>query len=148
MRTLIAVDPGAGGGIAWLDEEGNVDCVPMPDGMASIVDEIRSIHALTRIDLAIVERTGGYRPGNSGPASVKFARHCGWLEASLYAMRVSTEQVAPSVWQKALGTWPKDKMERKRAIRDEMARRFPGLSVTLKTADALGILVWGMGRKE
>ena len=49
-------------------------------------------------------------------------------------------EVAPGVWMKKLGTLPKDKAERKRAIREEMARRFPGLEVTLKTADALGIL--------
>jgi hypothetical protein len=41
---------------------------------------------------------------------------------------------------KKLGTLPKDKPERKRAIRELMARRFPGLEVTLKTADALGLL--------
>ena len=40
-----------------------------------------------------------------------------------------------------LGVLPKDKAERKRAIREEMARRFPGLEVTLKTADALGLMV-------
>ena len=41
---------------------------------------------------------------------------------------------------KRLGTLPKDKAEQKRAIREEMARRFPGLAVTLKTADALGMM--------
>ena len=45
-------------------------------------------------------------------------------------------------WQAALGTWPKDKMQRKRAIKETMARRFPALNVTLKTADALGILCY------
>ena len=39
-----------------------------------------------------------------------------------------------------LGVLLKDKAERKRAIRELLARRFPGLEVTLKTADALGML--------
>ena len=147
MKAIITIDPGAGGGIAWREPDGSVEVKPMPDSMTGLIDELRSLRAYFEIGLVIVEKTGTYREGNSGPASVKFARHCGHIEAALYALGIPTEQVAPSVWQKALGTWPKDKMERKRAIRDEMARRFPGLSVTLKTADALGILVWGMGRK-
>jgi hypothetical protein len=43
---------------------------------------------------------------------------------------------------KYLGTWPKDKMERKRAIKEWAQRRYPHLTVTLKTADALALLVW------
>jgi len=41
---------------------------------------------------------------------------------------------------KSLGTLPKPKAERKRAIRELMARLFPAVGVTLKTADALGLL--------
>ena len=45
---------------------------------------------------------------------------------------------------KALGPFPKDKKERKNAIKEKMARLYPHLSVTLKTADALGILTFVM----
>ena len=85
-------------------------------------------------------------PVNSVPAAVKFARHCGHIEAALYALGMPTEQVAPTVWQKHLGALPKDKRERKRAIKEVMARRYPGLDVTLKTADALGILTWAVDK--
>ena len=57
-------------------------------------------------------------PGNSGPAAATFARHCGHLEAILYVLGIPTEQVAPGVWQRSLGELPKDKPERKRAIRE------------------------------
>ena len=147
MKSLIAIDPGAGGGIASV-ECGDVHVEPMPDGLTAMVDLLVSIKAHCPDIRAVIEKTGKYMPGNSGPASVKFARHCGHIEAALYALGIPTEQVAPGVWQKALGTWPKDKMERKRAIKDEMARRFPGLRVTLKTADALGILVWAMEKNN
>jgi hypothetical protein len=43
---------------------------------------------------------------------------------------------------KALGAWPTEKQDRKRAIREEMQRRYPHLAVTLKTADALALLTW------
>jgi hypothetical protein len=94
--------------------------------------------------IAIVERTGTYMPGNSAVAACTFSRHCGHIEAALYCYGVATRQIAPCKWQKALGAWPKDKQERKRAIRDTMAARYPHLSVTLKTADALGLLTWAI----
>ena len=49
-------------------------------------------------------------------------------------------EVAPGGWMRKLGVLPMDKAERKRANRELMARRFPGMEVTLKTADALGLM--------
>jgi hypothetical protein len=143
MTSILAIDPGASGGLAWLDEYGVTHAVPMPDeGMTAQIDQIRTIHAQNRLGVAIVEKTGGYMPGNSGPAAATFARHCGQIEAALYCLGIPTEQVAPQKWMKALGTWPADKQDRKRAIRDEMQRRYPHLAVTLKTADSLALLTW------
>lgn len=39
-----------------------------------------------------------------------------------------------------VGALPKDDQERKRAIREEMQRRFPALATTLATADALALI--------
>ena len=60
---------------------------------------------------------------------------------------VPFRDVPPAVWMKTLGTLPKVKADRKRAIRELMARRHPHLTVTLATADALGILEWAMARE-
>lgn len=146
MLKLLTIDPGVNGGLAVLDGYGNTTCEPMPDGMTAQVDRLRSLAAELPGLMAVVERVGAYMPGNSGPAACTFARHCGHLEAALYALGIPTEQVAPGVWQKALGELPKDKAERKRAIREQMARRYPALAVTLKTSDALGLQVWALGR--
>jgi hypothetical protein len=147
MTSIVTIDPGAAGGLAWMDADGIARCEPMPDGMSAQADRLRALAAELPGLVAVMERTGSYMPGNSGPAAVTFARHCGHLEAILYALGLPTEQVAPGVWQKALGTLPADKPERKRAIKEQMARRFPALPVTLKTADALGILTWAMERR-
>jgi len=48
----------------------------------------------------------------------------------------------------ALGSLPADKTARKNAIKENVARRFPHLTVTLKTADALGMLAWAMNRSN
>ena len=121
----------------------------MPDGMTDLVDRLRKLRALriSPVRLAsrkvIIEKVGNYMPGNSGPSAAKFARHCGHIECACYCLGFSTEQVAPQKWMKALGTMPKDKAQRKRHIKELMARKHPHLIVTLVNADALGIMEWG-----
>jgi hypothetical protein len=145
MMRLLVIDPGASGGLAWRGDDGIVWAEAMPDGMTAQIDRLRALRVALGPDLlAVVERVGCYMPGNSGPAAATFARHCGHIEAALYCLGVGIyRNPTPQSWQKALGTWPKDKMERKRAIKEWAARRYPHLSVTLKTADALALLAWG-----
>lgn len=120
----------------------------MPDGMTAQIDAIRAVAANFPNLKAVVEKVGFHRPGNSAVSTAKFARHCGHLEAALYSVGVPFEGVAPGVWMKALGALPADKTARKNAIKEQVARRFPHLAVTLKTADALGMLVWAMQRSN
>lgn len=140
MKPLIAIDPGASGGIAWRDAEGVVHAEPMPEGMTAQVDFLRSLTAGLPGVEAVVEKVGYWMPGDHPNSATKFARHCGHVEAALYALAVPFVAVAPAVWMKRLGTLPKNKQARKRAIREDMQRRFPALSVTLATADALALL--------
>jgi hypothetical protein len=148
MNPLLAIDPGASGGFAWTDPAGIVLTRPMPDGMTAQIDALRQLAAALPGVTAVVEKVGGYMPGNSGPAACTFARHCGHLEAALYALGVPVRQVAPQTWMKSLGALPRDKADRKRAIRELMARRYPHLTVTLATADALGILTWAIAQEK
>lgn len=140
MKPRIAIDPGASGGIAWRDADATVHAEPMPDGMTAQVDFLRSLAASLPGAEAVIEKVGWWMPGDHPNSATKFARHCGHIEAALYALAVPFVAVAPAVWMKKIGTLPKEKSDRKKAIREEMQRRFPHLSVTLKTADALGIL--------
>jgi len=148
MIGVLAIDPGASGGFALaVSKIGGPPHAsytwPMPQGMTEQIDLLRSIYALRPDIVAVIENVGHYMPGNSGPAAATFARHCGHLESALYCLGVPMEKpVAPQAWQKALGPFDRDKAIRKRQIKEAMARKYPHLSVTLKTADALGILTW------
>lgn len=144
MKPILAIDPGASGGVAWVDSCGMTMTQPMPEGMTAQVDFVRSLVASFPGLTATLERTGTYMPGNSGPAAATFARHCGSLETCLYCLGVPTVQVTPQRWQKHFGALPKEKPERKRSIKELMSRRYPHLTVTLKTADALGILTYAI----
>lgn len=145
---MLAIDPGAGGGMAWVEDGGVVGAEAMPEGMTAMVDWLRAHVAARGGVTAVVERVGYWMPGDHPNAATKFARHCGQIEAALYALGIPFDEVAPGVWMRGLGTLPKEKSARKREIRERMARRYPHLRVTLKTADALGLLTWKLGAGE
>ncbi|MBP7830363.1 MAG: hypothetical protein KA248_10640 [Kiritimatiellae bacterium] len=144
---ILAIDPGQSGGIAWMDDDGIVNSADMPPTAGDIIDHLRMLKATGRDVTAYLEKTGGYVPGNSGPAACKFARGCGLLEGAIMALSIPLIEVSPTVWMKALGAFPKDKRERKNAIKGLMQARYPHLKITLSTADALGLLTYALGKR-
>jgi len=141
IKIEIAIDPGKNGGIAFSIGDDPVDAICMPETMPDIHAELLDISTKGTVVRVLIENTGTYRPGNSGPGAVKFARHCGHIEALVYALGLPSEQIAPNKWMKSfLGTVPKDKKERKLKIKEKTQRLYPHLAVTLLTADALGLL--------
>jgi hypothetical protein len=144
---IIAIDPGQSGGLAWRDDDGTVNCADMPATPGDIIDQLRTLKALGREVTAYLEKTGGYVPGNSGPAACKFARGCGLLEGAIMALTIPLIEVAPTVWMKHLGTFPAEMRERKNAIKALMQARYPHLKVTLAIADALGLLTYAIEKR-
>ena len=136
---IIAIDPGVGGGIACRDSDKRIWADPMPEGMTEIYDYFKNL--TEGMCQAILEMPSGYMPGNSGKTAIVMFRNIGHIEMALYALGISVETVSPQKWMKPLNL-PKEYGERKKAIREKMQRQFPSLKVTLKTADALGLLVW------
>lgn len=99
----------------------------------------------------IMEDVGTYRPGNSGPAAVKFARNCGRLDMLPYCWtRFEVHMVLPSRWMLWVcgGAVPKEKTARKNRIKERMQMRYPELRdrITLAESDALGILSWALDK--
>lgn len=149
MPKIIAIDPGHQGGLAWTDADGIVRAEKMPEGMSAQVDFLRARAVEFPGLVAVVEKVGGYQPGNSGPASVTFARHCGNLDAALYCLGISVRHVVPSVWMRKIGVPTKtSKPERKAWLKEFSARRYPHIHVTLAVADALAMLAWAIDNRE
>ena len=148
MKPILCIDPGGSGGFALVCNDGTVEAYPMPEGMTAQIDAIRSMAVANPGLVAIMEKVGFHRPGNSAVSTAKFARRCGHLEAALYSAGIPFEEVSPAKWMQALGALPADKADRKNAIKEIAARRFPHLSVTLKTADALGMMIWALSRSN
>ncbi|OGS40508.1 MAG: hypothetical protein A3K77_00755 [Euryarchaeota archaeon RBG_13_31_8] len=138
---ILAIDPGMNGGIAWtLNNE--VQAIKMPESPMDIYKRIKNIRNDQTV--CFLENVGGYVPGNSATAAVKFARHIGNIEMALLALNISTRIVTPVKWMKCLGALPKNKKERKNKIKEKMQQLYPQLKITLATSDALGILTYGI----
>lgn len=141
--TIVAIDPGASGGIAWHDGE-TVQCAKMPDTISDLCDLLMDLLLQSPEFRVVLERVGFHVKGNSASASCKFARHCGQIEGALAGMNISFSDVAPQRWMKSLGALPKDKADRKRRIKEIVQSRYPYLKITNATADALGILAYAL----
>jgi hypothetical protein len=144
VKKIIAVDPGASGGIAWTDGSGSPQCVPMPETEGDVMNLIREIGIVdTR---AVVELVGGFVKGNPAPGSTmfNFGRGFGFILGALAANYVPVELVRPQKWQKhfSLGSCKESggKTPWKNKLKAKAQQLFPEQDVTLKTADALLIL--------
>lgn len=157
---IAAIDPGAAGAFAWYDADGITHSEYMPDSIEKFCEIISDIIVDAPHTVFYVEQVGTYMPGNSAPAAVKFARHCGVIDGVLSAMGVKFIYVPPKKWMSSIpltkhGPLPKTligndrkneiarrKTIRKREIKEHMDKIYPLIRVTLKNADALGILYW------
>ena len=140
---VLGVDPGANGGIAWIDYNGKACVEKMPDTLQDLWDLVVSI--------SLEAGTGGtgirayLESVSSSPqmgvvSAFSFGRGYGNLEMALTAAGIPFERVRPQVWQKALGCMTKgDKNVSKRRAQE----LFPDRKVTHATADALLIAYYG-----
>ena len=163
MSLIIAIDPGITGGVAYRFP-GILSAVNMPSTPKDILDLLKRIVGYDNEKIiCYLERVGTYMPGNSGPSAATFARHCGNLEMALWALNIPYHEVLPNKWMTAFigkqdypkipketskktkaSILSKRKTERKNKIKAKCQALYPHLKVTLKTADALGILSYAL----
>lgn len=147
-KVIIAVDPGASGGIAVRYPDGEIVVEAMPATEADAVMSIKTAQKYSGIEghsiVAYVEKVGGYVKGKGAPGSsmFNFGRGVGVIHGALIALEIPTVEVTPQAWQKALGTGQSKTYGKKWKdhLKGIAQRMFPALKPTLKTADALLIL--------
>lgn len=155
MQThILAIDPGKSGGMAmlWGTE---ASAWGMPDTAPEIVQAIHDTWAAVEADggklRVVVEKVGGFvGSAQPGSAMFRFGHGVGVIHGACHALQLRMEEVTPQKWQKPLGVGTKsackDAASWKRKLKEVAQQRYPALRVTLKTADALLILDWAMGR--
>lgn len=171
MTTVIGIDPGRSGGIAWNSVGEGVRAVAMPRDEAEVINLLRDIIRANSSHpiIAYIELVTGFvvkprgeacrlcnqpiEKGEPGSRMFTFGRGVGAITGALHMASIDIEEVAPRTWQKpyyVTVTEPDGrrltKSERKRALRDIAQRRFQQIEVTLKTADALLIHAYGVAQ--
>ena len=145
MKRILAIDPGASGGIAhYLD--GRVIAEPMPATYGDIRDVL--INWLAQSDVVYIEKVGGYIGGKGAPGSAmfNFGRNVGFLHGLIASMNVRCIEVPPQRWQKTIqaGTSKTHGTRWKAHLKQIAQQRQPGILITLKTADAVLLLEHAM----
>jgi len=143
-QTIIGIDVGINGGIAWITD-GKACVEKMPDTLQDLWELIRDItnHPRSSLDgrkyKAYIEQVSS-SPQMGVVSAFSFGRGYGNLEMALTAAGIPFERVRPQVWQKAMGCMTKgDKNVSKRKAQE----LFPDRKVTHATADALLIALYG-----
>ena len=146
MKSIIAIDPGASGGFAWYDADGNPECIPMPQTEGDVLSAIRGLAFGRKEPVAYIEEVGGYVGGGGQPGSAMFTfgRGFGFILGCLMACGFRIELVRPQKWQKSLSIGTSKDCENKaawkRRLKSKAQQLFPTCNVTLKTCDALLLL--------
>lgn len=141
--TIIGIDPGVNGGIAWISD--GKPCVEkMPETIADLwelLNHLSAGHWSTRGESCHAYLESVHSSPQMGvKSSFTFGNGFGHLEMALTAAGIPFERVRPQVWQKALGCMTGgDKNVSKRKAQE----LFPQIKCTHATADALLIAEFG-----
>ena len=140
--TIIGIDPGKGGGIAWITD--GKPCVEnMPDTLEDLWEIFDEISGNVQFGggpcKAYIESVHS-SPQMGVTSAFTFGQGFGHLEMALTAAGIPFERISPQKWQKAMGCMSKgDKNVTKRRAQE----LFPSMKATHATADALLIAEYG-----
>jgi hypothetical protein len=145
VRRILAIDPGASGGLAYYGPAGIIlDSMPATDQDVSLLIMDR----LAISDVVYIEKVGGYVGGKGAPGSsmFNFGRNVGFLHGLIAASKTRVIEVPPQRWQKTIGAGVKAThgARWKAHLKGIAQQRQPRLVVTLKTADAVLLLEHAM----
>lgn len=144
-KNILAIDPGANGGIATYHPNltaHQVQAARMPLDEQECADLFRKIIAGQPQDwFCFMEQVGGYI-GEDQPGSrmFNFGDSYGFAKGCLRTLGVKVSLVRPQIWQRGIPNRVGTYTERKRALKEHAQKCFPLVKVTLATADALCIL--------
>jgi hypothetical protein len=146
--TVIGIDPGKNGGIAWISDNCHPCVEKMPETLRDLwelVDDIRRCEMATprfsnEHGLKAYIESVHSSPQMGVKSAFTFGNGFGHLEMALTAAGIPFERVRPQAWQKAMGCMTGgDKNISKRRAQE----LFPSLKITHSTADALLIAHYG-----
>jgi hypothetical protein len=137
---MIAIDPGANGGIAIQNSFKWVSAHRMPATDRDLLNILETWKGGEAYLEDIVLFTGSPMPSSRG---IKYGASWGAIKGMLLAFRYRVVLVRPQKWQAALSLGNSRGMTKtqwKNKLKQRAEELFPSINVTLATADALLIL--------
>jgi len=150
---ILAIDPGKSGGIA-LFVAGEADARKMPETLKELADVASGLMLESEtMPVCYLEDVPKFCGHNRPAASIfTLAENYGAAQGVLAAVGVRTIRVRPQDWQKGLNLGKRKDCGNDRVwknkLKAEAQRRFPTLTVTLATADALLILDYALRQER
>lgn len=153
-KIIIGIDPGKNGGIAFLDEQGNVlNVSPMPETVGDLHNLLCEVNGYEHDNIVCyLEKVGGM-PGQGGSAMFSFGRNYGHIEMALIALQIPTVSVTPQKWQQYFSVGgvsitkssSVEKRQHKNKLKEKAQQMFAKeiKKITLKTCDSLLIAEYG-----
>ena len=132
----IGIDPGKGGGIAFIRDGGLAHAFKCPSTPEEAVKIIKQETKGFRKKRAVIEKVHSM-PRDGVVSAFSFGRNYGEWLGILAALRISVAHVRPQEWQKFYGKLPKEKKSRKHKLKNLAFELYPGAKNTLATADAI-----------
>lgn len=144
MKTIIGIDPGKNGGIAWI-ADGKPCVEKMPDTVKDLWELLLDITEISKRYVAPEDCKAYIEAVSSSPqmgvvSAFTFGQGLGRLEMALTAAGIPFERVRPQLWQKEMKCMSKGDKNVTKAKAQEL---FPSMQVTHATADALLIAEYG-----
>ena len=149
---ILAIDPGKGGGIAVFYNNG-ADARKMPGTLKELADTARALGSADMPSVCYLEAVPKFCGHNRPAASIfTLAESYGAAQGVLASIGIRTVLVRPQDWQKGLNLGKRKDCKNDHAwkakLKAEAQRRFPALTVTLATADALLLLDYALRQER
>src|ERR1700760_844708 len=100
MKSIIAIDPGASGGIAVQNESEKAVCFSMPETEGDVVALIRRYPSAVFYLENLVKHMGGGIPAST---MAVYASNWGFIKGAIQMQGCALHLVTPQKWQKFLG---------------------------------------------
>lgn len=142
MTTHLAIDPGKGGGLAWRSaNDARVQAARWPKLPREAVELLSRINP----DDTLIEKVGGFAGDEEkakGWKMFQFGYIAGGPYWILLALGKRVRFVTPQKWQRALSVGNRETYgdQWKNHLKTVASELFPGIQVSLATADALLML--------
>jgi hypothetical protein len=141
MEVLAAFDPGKGGGVSWRDDMGSFHASAFPKVPRDLVQLVRTINPAD----SVIEAVGGYQgeeEKSTGARMFQFGYYAGGPYWILLTLGLRVRFVTPQKWQRVLSLGQRKNygVKWKNHLKTVASDRFPSITVSLATADALLML--------